>query len=548
MNNRNAFYGLIFCLISLVFNSNSIQAQFLYEEEEPPDNYQLQIFLKQEDALEKVFAGCDTVESEYLVLTSEGHEYFKELLKRPFLAKTFPVYIGKKDGEVDRYAIITEEMGCFHPITWIMSTDSEGNILKTAVMIYRETRGHEITRKRFLHQFKGKSIDAPLSINKDVIRITGATVSVRAVCRGIKKVLTILNEFYIEENPSTQNLAHRFPEEEYEATTVSQSQLYTTARDIRGVQAVISAEAESEIGFFSVANKAFKEMERIEILFKQELKTLNRQAWKEPISCDREVFLLLKRCFHYSDITDGAFDITVHPLLKKLGIYKQREKEIPPGKMEPILKAVSYKNIQFDEKKSLVYFKHKRTRIEMESLIKAYAVDRALELIKESGLTSVYVHYGYVARMLKPPSDKKSWKVGVSHPLKEDSIIGKLQISEQGVAFVADYTRFPDIESQMYLHRVDPRTGIPVKNEIFSVTAMADTAEKALVLATAMFISGKDNTKELSEHFPHVKWMIMSKSQEGIDILVSRKIKEYFIAGEEKKLMFGKGSGCSFSP
>ncbi|MDR4508314.1 MAG: hypothetical protein MRJ65_08785 [Candidatus Brocadiaceae bacterium] len=100
--------------------------QFLMEQDGPPENYQLQVFLTHDEAIAKVFEGCDTVESEYLVLTPEGHKYFKDLLKRPELETSFQVFIGKIDGFVERYAIITEEMGCFHPITWILSTDKKG--------------------------------------------------------------------------------------------------------------------------------------------------------------------------------------------------------------------------------------------------------------------------------------------------------------------------------------------------------------------------------------------------------------------------------------
>lgn len=180
-------------VLNLLFTPCS--GQSLLEEEEPPENYKFQIFVEEEEALAKVFAGCDKIESEFLTLTSEGREYFKELLKRPDLETTFQVYIGKKGDVISRYAIITEEMGCFHPITWILSTNTEGRILDIAVMVYRESRGHEVSRKRFLKQFGGKSIKDSLSTNKDIIRITGATVSVQAVCRGVRKCLLLFMSF-----------------------------------------------------------------------------------------------------------------------------------------------------------------------------------------------------------------------------------------------------------------------------------------------------------------------------------------------------------------
>lgn len=168
-------------------------------------------------------------------------------------------------------------MGCFHPITWILSTDTKGEILDIAVMIYRESRGHEVSRKRFLKQFEGKSIKDSLSTNKDIIRITGATVSVQAVCKGVRKMLAFIHEFYINRNPASTNMVQRITSNQTTLARTSR-QLFTTARVIEGVKAVVAAEVGSERRFFSVADKAFNEIERIERLFRKESKLLNSVA------------------------------------------------------------------------------------------------------------------------------------------------------------------------------------------------------------------------------------------------------------------------------
>ena len=91
-----------------------------------------------------------------LALTPEEKQKLENRLKARIDENAFDVFGGKKDGKIYRYAIITDEMGCFHPIT-NMSMKPDGNIEQVAVMIYRESRGKEVTRQRFLHQYKGKS-------------------------------------------------------------------------------------------------------------------------------------------------------------------------------------------------------------------------------------------------------------------------------------------------------------------------------------------------------------------------------------------------------
>ena len=469
-------------------------------------------------------------------------------MKRPDIETAFQVYIGKKGNVIDRYAIITEEMGCFHPITWILSTNTEGRILDIAVMIYRESRGHEVSRKRFLKQFEGKSIKDSLSTNKDIIRITGATVSVQAVCRGVKKMLAFIDEFYIKKNPASKTLAQRFASQEASALRVSR-QLFTTARVIEGVKTVIAAEVDSEREFFSIADKAFNEMERIERLFGNELKLLNSIAGKTACSCSKEVFEVIKRCYQYGVLTEGTFDITVSPLLERWGVYKGKLKEVREEKLIPILKAVSYKNIKIDDDNKVISFAHKQTKVDLGVVVKGYAVDKALELVKESGITSVCINYGSVTRMLEPPSEKNFWKIGIPHPVKGDAVIGSLYLGNSGVAFVANYARYPSVQGKTYNHLVDPKMGRPITGGILAVTAIGATAEEAGALATSLFVEGMNGIQKISAVFPDIGWVILyEKSQNNIEFQVSPNMSKKFIKGEEKIFKYGKGSGCPFSP
>ena len=523
--------------------------QSLLEEGEPPENYQLQVFLEEDEAIAKIFAGCDQVESEILALTPEGLEYFKGLLKRPDIEATFEVFLGKKGTVIDRYAIITEEMGCFHPITWILSTNTEGKILDIAVMIYRESRGQEVSRRRFLKQFEGKSLKDPFSTNKDIIKITGATTSVQAVCRGVKKMLAFIHEFYIKKNHVSATLAQRLTPEAVRSTRTTHRQLFTTARVIEGVKAVVAAEADSERQFFSLATKAFNEIERIERLFRKELQAMNKVAAKTNFACNEEVFEVMKRCYHYGVITEGVFDVTVSPLLEQWGIYRGKRKEVKENKLGILLQAVSYKNIKIHDNDKVISFAHKQTKVDLGPVVKGYAIDKALELFRNSGLTNVCMNYGSMSRMLNAPSGKDAWKVGVPHPLKEDAIVGALHLMNQGVAFVGDYSRYPTVQDKFYMHLVDPRTGRPAENENLAVIATTPTAEEAGVVATVLFVKGTKEREKLATIFPDTEWLIVSdKPQHSIVLEGSPGMMEKFKKGEEKIFKYGKGAGCPFSP
>src|SRR3990172_12290556 len=167
-------------VVSGAFIPDTAKAQ---TETEPADNFQLQTYLTEEQALDLVFPECDEI-------VEDG----------------FRTYIGKRDGSIQGYAIITDEIGKFHPFTFVVGVDMEGEITNIAVLVYRESRGGEIARKRFLYQFLGKSFKNPIRINKDIINITGATMSVQYVCAGVRKVLAVINEYYLSGKRSVSDV------------------------------------------------------------------------------------------------------------------------------------------------------------------------------------------------------------------------------------------------------------------------------------------------------------------------------------------------------
>ena len=156
-----------------------------------------QVFLTVEQALKEVFPECDEVLYDEFPVSADEKSQLQNKLRRKIYEEGFIVYIGMKAGEVVGYAIITEEVGKFHPYTFIVSVTPKGKIDKIAILVYRESRGSEIAKKRFLYQFKGKSLKNRIRINRDIINISGATMSVVTLCKGVKKVLGVVDQFYL---------------------------------------------------------------------------------------------------------------------------------------------------------------------------------------------------------------------------------------------------------------------------------------------------------------------------------------------------------------
>jgi hypothetical protein len=88
--------------------------------------------------------------------------------------------------------MIAEEVGKYRPITFMVGTTPERAVRNVEVLIYRESRGGEVRRSRFLNQYRGKSAGDPIRTNRDILNIAGATLSVNALNHGVKRVLLTL--------------------------------------------------------------------------------------------------------------------------------------------------------------------------------------------------------------------------------------------------------------------------------------------------------------------------------------------------------------------
>ncbi len=537
---------LILVLVFAITSTCHAQAGF---EEEPADNYQPQVFLTEEQALLKVLPGCDEIVYDEIILTDESKTVLQNRLRRKIFEDSFITYIGINSGKVTGFAIITEEVGKFHPYTFIVSVSPKGKIREIAILVYRESRGAEIAHKRFLHQFKGKSLKNPLRINKDIINITGATMSVVTMCTGVKKVLAVIDQFYLS-GKRTDKIASlekvKFGGEGQEQELI----LFKKAALSMGTVFEVSAYVANKYKAEKVFNDVFKEINRLDYLMSNykedsELSEINKNAASEPTDCDNELAYVIEQSLQYSDITDGAFDITIGPLMEKWGFLKEQGRIPGKEELKSVLKSVSYKNIIIGEKikKSLfrdpsivktVSFRNSGTQIDLGGIGKGYAVDMAIRVLKGNGINSALINFAGNIYAYGTPPGKDSWVIGLQHPRKSEGLLGSFEIRDKAVSTSGDYEKFFTIDGERYSHIIDPRTGNPVKG-IVSVTIVADSATRADALSTGVFVLGLEKGMDLIEKLSDVEGIIIyedadsklfTETSSGMEALFRRNIKD----------------------
>jgi len=185
--------GLLIALVILCL-PGSIRSEQMPPAEEIG---QIQVYSTEAEARARLFPAAAGFELRIHAIDSTARAVLTERMGHRVVDDSFAVYIARGDqGQLLGYAAVTEEVGKYRPITFMVGIDEELKIEDVAVLVYRESRGAEVRRSRFLRQYRGKSGDDPIRINRDIINITGATMSVRALNAGVRRTVALTELIY----------------------------------------------------------------------------------------------------------------------------------------------------------------------------------------------------------------------------------------------------------------------------------------------------------------------------------------------------------------
>jgi len=270
-------------------------------------------------------------------------------------------------------------------------------------------------------------------------------------------------------------------------------------------------------------NLAFEEIDRIEELMStyeedSEISRLNREGHIRDASPD--LIHVVDRSIYYSEISDGAFDITILPILT---LWKTKiNAGVHPTDQEinDTLNFVNYSNITLEN--NSIALRTDGMAITLGGVAKGYAVDEAVAVLKEHGYNSGFVNAGGDGMYFGTKPDGSPWKVGLRNPDNKTDTIVVLNISDMAVTTSGNYERYFN-ESARLSHISDPRSGRPSQN-LMSATIIATSAMEADALATAVFVLGPVEGMNLIERTDETECLLITPDK---NILKSTGFKTY---------------------
>lgn len=283
----------------------------------------------------------------------------------------------------------------------------------------------------------------------------------------------------------------------------------------------ITVISDSEKRAQGAIDSAYREIDRLEKLLnfysrESEVSLINDNAGIMPVRVSQDTLDVIEKAIYTSEMTGGAFDITVGPVVK---LWDFQSRVVPDEKtISEKAKLTGYRNIVLDKTGGTVFLSTRGMQIDLGALVKGYAADRAVEILKSNGITSGIVTIGGEVKAFGTRPGGDQWNVGIQNPRPvknvenlvppnppsekrgdgevSDQILATIKLSDRAISTSGDYEKFFVKEGKWYHHIFDPKTGHPVY-ECQSVTIVAKDAVFTDAFATGIFVLGPERGLEV---------------------------------------------------
>ena len=221
---------------------------------------------------------------------------------------------------------------------------------------------------------------------------------------------------------------------------------------------------------------------------------------------------LTRQALALCEETDGALDVTVGPLVEEWGFYSKQFHVPTADRLAALLPLTDYRRVRVEDNK--ITLEQKGMKLDFGAVAKGYAADVALETLRQGGTKSALLNLGGTVVACGEKSGGKPWRVGIADPDNSADYMGYLDCRDKVVATSGSYDRnLKADDGRVYSHIIDPKTGVPVDNDILSVTVIADSGIRSDGLSTALFVMGLEKAEQYREAHPDFDYVIITKDK-----------------------------------
>lgn len=243
-----------------------------------------------------------------------------------------------------------------------------------------------------------------------------------------------------------------------------------------------------------------------------ELSRFNQTKNSEWHTLSKDLYHVIEHAHHISSISNGAFDITVGPLVDIWGFGPEPfTQEVPADTtIQTVKQHIGYENLYFDKATTRLAKTIPELEIDLSAIAKGFAVDKIAELLDQSGLNNYLVEIGGELIAKGHNAKQQAWQIGIeqANPL-ERSVQRIVSLKNIAMATSGDYRNYYEKDGIRYSHTIDPTTGRPIRHTLAAVTVLHHSAMHADALATAFLVLGPEKSLALANKLSIAIYMLV---------------------------------------
>ena len=249
----------------------------------------------------------------------------------------------------------------------------------------------------------------------------------------------------------------------------------------------------------------------------------------EDVKIDAHIEEVYNMAVMISEMSDGAFDITVGSLVRAWGFGADRQRTFDEQQLDSLLNLVGMDKITLVDGRFVKA--NPNIVLDFNAISKGYAVDLVARYFNELGIENYLIELGGEVRV-RGTRNGNLWRIGINTPDDSSVMQGQFQaivrITDKAMATSGDYRRFYIEDGVKYAHTIDPKTGRPARNRLLSVTVFADECAIADGIATACMVMGHERAIEFINAHPQFSaYMIYSTLDGGYETWLSESLREF---------------------
>ena len=242
---------------------------------------------------------------------------------------------------------------------------------------------------------------------------------------------------------------------------------------------------------------------------------INRNEKVELNEMFLQVFTLAQKV---SQDTDGAFDITVAPLVNAWGFGFKTGDQPSVASIDSLMSTVGYNKISLKGRQ--VFKENKNTMLDCSAIAKGYGSDVVAAFLKKRGIENFMVEIGGEVVTQGISEKRVPWRIGVTKPTEDSLSIGDelqtvLNVTNKAMATSGNYRNFYYKDGKKYAHTIDPKTGYPVQHSLLSATVLANNCATADAYATSFMVMGIEKAKAVLERHPELMAYFIYSDKKG---------------------------------